>query len=84
MSWAWRQLSWLLMGSCISPLPGPRRGRGKGCDTLGAVTELWLGLEQEEARPGSPAHEELLLLLLASVSGEQGEAWLKHEHPSMV
>lgn len=52
MSWAWRQLSWLLMGSCISPLPGPRRGRGKGCDTLGAVTGLWLGLEREEARPG--------------------------------
>lgn len=73
--------SWTL--AFYSPLLGPRRGKEKGCNMLDALALAGLALRRGQARQ-VPAQQELFLLPLSSVSGEQGKAWLKDEHPPMA
>lgn len=96
MSWGqgargqpWATVLWLLSPRGIlhfcSSLPGPKRGEEKGCNTLGAVGWALAGLAARGGQAGQePAQEELFPLPLASVGGEQGEAWPKHERPAMA
>lgn len=63
-------------------LPGPKRGKGKGCNVLGAVGWALAGLATGDQARQELAQEELLPLSLTSVGEELGKAWLKDEPSS--